>query len=253
MTPFRRHGIALTLALILSWWKGPSVALATEPGPVIFLWDWASSVWYSDIELFWTKSFSKPATLYGQQVHNCDGLMRALDGRPLTFDISATNQQLLACATATALGNLTQPTHMLFNGDTLTRDVFRHLDVGSMPWSLGKGLNKEGSFTMAEAKLKMSDPTDNQRLWVRLGEHDYQLNFVAMGDFLGDGKQSVYCEFEDNPVSGKEPYFQGAVWLRRDAKGGPIRAEPIVLRYPQYLHPSPWLRNHMEDLSPPRN
>jgi len=233
MTPRQAlYSLCILLSVAATLLPSAPAASAEAAIPITFYWENTWSFWTMDMRESWDSPLPKTVSIRGQDVSTCDQVMRALDGRPLTFAITREAEPLLTCAAVSLLGNLHPPRRVLFDPDGLPEDVYRHLDASTLPWSLTAALKRKGAYTFAEAGLRKPQPPDNSIGFIQ-GDASYVLNFLAMGDFQGNGDQSVYCEYKEIRKKGPR-VLQGAALLVRKTKGGPIRAEPIVLRPAEY-------------------
>ena len=175
---------------------------------------------------------------FASPVHNCDELATALKGRGIFFTMGITAQDdYETCFSVSLYGRALLPQTFMFDSDHVTREIFRHLNVGTVPWSLNRRLGKKGAYHFSEAPVTDVD-LQIDRIDMLVDHRLFSIYVDAASDFLRNGRQQLLADWVENDLHTHE-YHEGLMLLVRTRPGGPIVAQPIPLRRPPGFTPPP--------------
>jgi len=223
---------------------------------------WVDREWSEDWAAEWLRPFDKPYCAFRRGVSceefvkkvnealrdakNCEDLMHVLNGSPLSVELTTLVDEAIIphamyCGQLSAMGRLHPAKVSLFDPKDILKDIYDHLDITSIPWSLAARTKMSEGATFA--LLKRHKPKINvDYIYVYVGSKSFLLRPLLMGALSEDGPQVVYAEFQEDT----HPKFSrqtGVVFLVRDKPGGPIRATPVTLQPLEYSKASQSIDN----------
>lgn len=236
MARLRTYLLVTNVLLLLTPMTARSAA-SDRKAPKIILYAqtyWNAWTWPPAVSL---DPIQPPITIKGKRYESCAEMTKDLEGEPMTYQFQIENPDL-NCTYITVYSNIQRPKSALFPKRKIEKDVFKNLDLDSMPWKFQYKDNKphkvENIIGIKEVTVEYGSIT------ISLFDYDspkheyYSIFIVASADNIGDGTQQLLVRTlrSFNKTSRENAYFL----LTRDVPGGPIRAQPARFRPQAYCY-----------------
>lgn len=226
-----------SMALFISQLCGASTVHAESEGSgLAFYWGDFWETWTQDAKSYWSVRFPAPVSVKGKTFQTCSELVDAMQGDAITYQFQLENK-VGTCIVASLAGNVRAPRSLLFDEKNISQEIYNNLDMDTMPWHLTfEDSHKhkiENITSIARQKIQKNQISFKQ------DETIFSINIFSLGDFKSDGSQQALAWLH---LVDSKKVEDGYILLSRDNAGGPIHAEPIVLRPMAYITPAPDLK-----------